>query len=126
MNRPLLLSPRAAQWGRWQERLRTLYNTFKVRHIDTCRKQCSGCGADQDAADDVTRRHWTDRVLAQYKGGVLYAMRKTIVELPRPVGSIAPSPNVDHGECGSRRSVLRAGGRPSKPNTRVGYPQDPR
>ncbi len=26
----------------------------------------------------VLRRHWTDRVLAQYKGGVLYAMRKTM------------------------------------------------
>ena len=56
-------------------------NTFKVRHIDTCRKQCSGCGKTRikmTADLSVLRRHWTDRVLAQYKGGVLYAMRKTM------------------------------------------------
>ena len=56
-------------------------NTFKVRHIDTCRKQCSGCGTTRikiTADLSVLRRHWTDRVLAQYKGGVLYAMRKTM------------------------------------------------
>ena len=56
-------------------------NTFKVRHVDTCRKQCSGCGKTRikmTADLAVLRRHWTDRVLAQYKGGVLYAMRKTM------------------------------------------------
>ena len=26
----------------------------------------------------VLKKHWADRVLAQYKGGVLYAMRKTM------------------------------------------------
>ena len=56
-------------------------NTFKVRHIDTCRLPCSGCGKTRikmTADLSVLRRHWADRVLAQYKGGVLYAMRKTM------------------------------------------------
>ena len=44
-------------------------------------KSCSGCGTTRikiNADLSVLRRHWTDRVLAQYKGGVLYAMRKTM------------------------------------------------
>ena len=56
-------------------------NTFKVRHIDTCRLQCSGCGKTRikmTADLSVLRRHWANRILAQYKGGVLYAMRKTM------------------------------------------------
>ena len=40
---------------------------------------------------------------------------KEHVELPRPVGSIAGRRRLrPHGECGSRRAILRAGGRPSK------------
>ena len=45
------------------------------------------------------------------------------VELPRPMGSTGRRRRLrPHGECGSRWAILRAGGRPSKPNTRVGYP----
>ena len=70
---------------RFEEQLRLhgpfVDNTFKVRHIDTCRLPCAGCGKTRikmTADLSVLRRHWTDRVLAKYKGGVLYAMRKTM------------------------------------------------
>ena len=73
------------EWHKFAEQLRLhgpfVDNAFKVRHIDTCRKQCSGCGTTRikiTADLAVLRRHWADRVLAQYKGGVLYAMRKTM------------------------------------------------
>ena len=77
--------PVPSEWDAFEEQLRLhgpfVDNTFKVRHIDTCRKQCSGCGTTRikiTADLSVLRRHWADRVLAQYKGGVLYAMRKTM------------------------------------------------
>mgnify|MGYP004185700841 CR=1 FL=1 len=57
--------------------------TFRVRHIDTCNLPCSGCGKNvtrikMSADFGVIARHWTDRVVAQYKGGVGYAIRKTM------------------------------------------------
>ena len=56
-------------------------NSFNVNHIDTCRLPCTGCGKTRikmTADLSVLRLHWADRVQAQYKGGVLYAMRKTM------------------------------------------------
>ena len=91
-------------------------NTFKVRHIDTCRKQCTGCGAKRikiTADLSVLRRHWTDRVLAQYKGGVFYAMRKTMWNC---LGQWARSQDVEDWDLTVNvgldgRYCVRAGGR---------------
>ena len=67
------------------------------------------------ASPSVLRRHWTDRVLAQYKGGVLYAMRKTMWNC---LGQWARSQDegydltVNVGLDG--RYCVRAGGRANK------------
>ena len=56
-------------------------NSFKVRHVDTCRLPCAGCGSKRikmTADLAVLRRHWMKRITARYKGGVLYAMRKNM------------------------------------------------
>jgi len=113
--------PRA--WDAFEEKLRLhgpfVDNTFKVRHIDTCRKQCSGCGKTRikiTADLSVLRRHWTDRVLAQYKGGVLYAMRKTMWNC---LGQWARSQDVEDYDLTVNvgldgRYCVRAGGRANK------------
>ena len=77
--------PVPRQWDAFAEELRLHGpfgdNSFKARHVDTCRLPCSGCGTTRikmTADLSVLRRHWANRVLAQYKGGVLYAMRKNM------------------------------------------------
>ena len=111
--------PVPSEWHAFAEQLRLhgpfVDNTFKVRHVDTCRKQCTGCGTTRikmTADLSVLAEHWTDRVLAQYKGGVLYAMRKTMWNC---LGQWARSADEDYdltvnvGLDG--RYCVRAGGR---------------
>ena len=77
--------PVPSEWRAFAEDLRLhgpfADKTFKVRHIDTCNLPCSGCGQTRikmSADFAVIARHWKDRVMAQYKGGLGYALRKAM------------------------------------------------
>ena len=112
--------PVPRQWDAFAEELRLHGpfgdNSFKARHVDTCRLPCSGCGTTRikmTADLSVLRRHWANRVLAQYKGGVLYAMRKTMWNC---LGQWAQSQDVEDYDLTVNvgldgRYCVRAGGR---------------
>ena len=77
--------PVPSEWRAFAEEVRLhgpfADKTFRVRHIDTCNLPCSGCRITRikmSADLAVLARHWKDRVMAQYKGGLGYALRKAM------------------------------------------------
>mmetsp|Transcript_13328 Transcript_13328/g.39698 ORF Transcript_13328/g.39698 Transcript_13328/m.39698 type:complete len:179 (+) Transcript_13328:415-951(+) len=69
--------PRA--WSAFERAVRDKRSV--VRHVDTCNLPCSGCGrlrVRMTADRAALVAHWTDRVAAGFKGGLGYALRKTM------------------------------------------------